>query len=147
MTVPGPIFTLILCIMLVSPASAAEPGVQPAASPGAVEVPPGFLELPLEELPPHLRVIREVLDSRGARLTELQLRYEGASSDEQALEIQREIHILKQGTELALLNAQLEFARQEGDSQKVTELEAILETIRSRDGVLGPAARPDGETP
>ncbi len=135
---------LILCFAISThaPASEGEAQVQPVAVPEDAPVVPGFLELPLEDLPPHLRLVREILDTRREELAGLQARYELATSNEQALLIQREMHELKRGTELALLNAQLVFARQEGDADKVAELEAILENATSRAGVLGPAERP-----
>jgi len=49
--------------------------------------------------------------------------------------------VLKQGTEIALLKAQLEFARTEGQSEKVTKLEGILKQIDAREGVLGSVQR------
>ena len=135
---------LILCFALSTHAPAAdrEAEVQPVAVPADAAVAPSFLELPIEDLPPHLRLVREILDERREALAEMQSRYELATSDEQALLIQREMHELKRGTELALLNAQLVFARQEGDADKVAALEAILENATSRAGVLGPAERP-----
>jgi len=138
---------IIFCVALAMPAVAEERAVTPTPAPEVGEAPrhPVFLELPLEDLPPHLRAIREVLDERAAALTELEARYEAATSDTQALEIQREMHELKRDTELELLNAQLDVARLEGNVDKVEELEFILETIESREGVLGPAVRAGSE--
>ena len=134
--------TLCFAISTQAPARDREARVEPVAVSEDAAVVPGFLELPLEDLPPHLRLIREILDTRREALAGLQTRYESATSDEQALLIQREMHELKRGTELALLNAQLVFARQEGDTEKIAALEAILESATSRAGVLGPAERP-----
>ncbi|RKZ13040.1 hypothetical protein DRQ53_04785 [bacterium] len=145
MALARPVFVaLILCVIIATPAPAAdsEAGVRPAVASEAAVVVLNFLELPLEELPPRLRVIREILDTRSVALAELQARYEAATSDEQALLVQREMHELKQGTELTLLQAQLEFAREEGAVEKVAELESILDRATSRAGVLGPVERP-----
>jgi hypothetical protein len=141
---------LILCFAISThaPASDREGQVQPVAAVSEdAAVVPTFLELPLEELPPRLRAIREVLDAQNSKLVELQARYEAATSDDQALLVQREMHELKRGTELAMINAQLEFARQEGNTEKIAELEAILESVELRAGVMGPAERPAREQP
>lgn len=99
-------------------------------------------EVPEKELPARLQPIRDLLQQRDFALAELQARYSQAASNVEALRIQREMHDLKRGTETALLRVQLEFAREEGQSEKIDELERILERIDAREGLLGPVARP-----
>jgi len=133
---------LVACLALAALVSAQDRAqLEPTTAPAKKIERPSFTEMPLEKLPPRQRVIRKILDERASKLKELQERYDAASSDAEALQIQREMHQLKQGTEIALLKAQLEFAQTEGQSEKVTKLEKILEQIDTREGVLGPAER------
>lgn len=133
---------LVACLALAALVSAQERAkLEPTTAPAQKIERPSFTEMPIEKLPPRQQVIRKILDDRASKLKELQERYDAASSDAEALQIQREMHVLKQGTEIALLKAQLEFARTEEQSEKVAKLEKILQQIDAREGVLGPVER------
>jgi hypothetical protein len=106
-------------------------GLTPQSLQEPAPVRPGFLQAPRETLSPRLLEIRDLLEGRDLQLRDLTARYRSATDDAEALRIQREIHDLKAGTELALLGIQLRHARQEGNHEAVARLEATLQRVEA----------------
>jgi arginine/lysine/ornithine decarboxylase len=105
---------------------------------------PGLLKAPRETLSPRLLEIRDRLETDQAQLEKLAAAYQEAGSGQEALRIQRQIHELKTGTEIAVLEIQLRYARLESDTIAATRLEAELEEMRNpvlRVHVKDPAGR------
>ena len=108
---------------------------QPAA-------PKGLMELPLAELTPRLLDIRVLLENEKATLDELRAQYMAATSDAEALRIQRRIHDVKRGTETGLLKIQLKHARLDGNAAAVSQLEETLRQLDNPPVFEAPQDRP-----
>ena len=125
-----------------TPASATDVG---QASDGA-EL-PGLMNMAPEKLSPRLLEIRERIEWEQTKLAELSEAYLAATNGDEALRIQRKIHELKAGTELAILEIQLRQARLESKVETVQRLEAALEKVRNPEAQMhqaNPAGRRAG---
>ena len=75
--------------------------------------------------------ITVLLDQEREQLAELESLFHQAADEQTALEIQTRIREVKIGTELSLLNLQLEAATARGDEVLASNLEKAIETITS----------------
>ena len=116
------------------------PVVESTQDPNAVAK--SFLDIPVEKLSPRLLEIRGLLASQQDQLLKLTAQYKAATTDQEALRVQREIHDLKRNTEASMIRVQLRFARLEGNEEGVSQLEEMLNRIESKPGILPPTERP-----
>lgn len=124
-------------------AQADSPSLNPATAQKEVTPErPGLMELPLEDLSPRLLEIRTFLEKDKQALDKLRAEYAAATSDAEALRLQRQIHEIKRGTELGLLKIQLKHARLEGNQEAVTQLEATLDRASNPPAIEAPQDRP-----
>ena len=108
-------------------------GEEPTAQTGEVIPTLGHLsEAQALKLPPMFREIHEILVQEQAQTRDLMAQLEGIRDPLAALDIQKEISLVKELTEISILEVQANYARMEGRSEQVQEIEDVLVQLRSR---------------
>ena len=149
-----PILRITMLVLFATALVAGQPvSAQTQGNPAAPQLTPrpvekkapadALLEMPLEDLSPRLREMRELLENEKQALTELRAQYAAATDETEALRVQRQIHELKRGTEAGMLQIQLKHARLDGNDLAVAHLEDILSEINTSAKVETPQDRPD----
>lgn len=111
------------------------------AQPDPAEVPEPGTEAPLIRKTPESAVtplqleIQQLLDNERGALRALRLRFEKASGVEEAVEIQREMRQVKLDTEIALMETQLRYLRQDGNEAAAAAVEETLRLLRNPEDV------------
>ena len=78
------------------------------------------------ELSPMMVEIEAALEATRLEVADLKLQYEAAVSDEQAMEIMREVARVKRAGSVEFMRIQLRHARLAGNEELVTELEEVI---------------------
>jgi len=84
------------------------------------------------KLKPMLREIHELLVQERIQVQALEAELESLRDPIAALELQRRISDLKEGTEIQILQVQATYARREGRPQRATEIDAVVEKLQAR---------------
>lgn len=119
------------------------------AQPDPAEVPEPATEAPLIRTTPELamtpmqREIQQLLDREREALRVLRLRFENASGVDEAVGIQREMRQVKLDSEIALMETQLRYLRQDGNEAAAASVEETLRLLRNpedvRRGLISPS--------
>jgi hypothetical protein len=117
-------------------AEALGPVVPAEAGPGA----PGARAR--RRLSPMAAELAQVIDAERSALTVLQARFDHATSEHEALAVQREIEQLKTMTEIALLHVQAKHARLKGREAVARRIDAAVEELMRPPLVRDPLHRP-----
>ena len=78
------------------------------------------------ELSPMMVEIESAMEATRLEVADLKLQYEAAVSDEQAMEIMREVARVKRESRVELIHIQLRHARLAGNEELVTQLEEVI---------------------
>lgn len=89
-------------------------------------------EAQAERLSPLNRDIRDLLIQEMAEVVRLTTQLKTLQDPIAALDLQRQISALKAGTQIAILEAQGSFARQEGHIERADEIDAAVALMKSR---------------
>ena len=91
-----------------------------------------------------LQDMRKILIAEKDQLAELYVEFERETDSQGALAIQRRIHETKTGTQIALLRAQADVAREEGRSEDADLLEEGIAKLANPERGLGANVVPSG---
>lgn len=81
---------------------------------------------PARELSPMMEEIQAAMEATRLEVADLKMQYETAGSDEQAMEIMREVARVKREGRVEMMRIQLRHARLAENEELVTQLEAII---------------------
>ena len=85
-----------------------------------------------------MQEIFAALEAKQIAVAELQARFDAATDETRALDLQREVETLKKAAELEILRIQLRYARDEGRQETVMHLETAIETMTTQRPRLEP---------
>lgn len=126
------ILTFLLCLFA-APCAVAQP--DPAEVPEPAAEAPWVRTAPETAVTPMQVEIQQLLDSERGALRALRLRFESAAGVEEAVGIQREMRQVKLDTEIAVMETQLRYLRQDGNEAAAASVEETLRLLRNPEEV------------
>ncbi|MEN8006213.1 MAG: hypothetical protein ABFS42_04320 [Candidatus Krumholzibacteriota bacterium] len=130
---------IFLLVVTASLAVAADPPVKVDARP----VESGETVAPARELSPMMLEIQAAMESASLRVAELKRRHDAAISDDEAMALAREAAKVKRESRIEMMRIQLRYARQDGNTELVAELEDIVTRMEAPPAKGVPMVRED----
>jgi len=100
---------------------------------------------PARELSPMMQEIQIAMETARLQVADLKLRHDAAVNDEEAMDIMREVVRVKRESRVEMMRIQLRYARLDGNTELVAELEDIVSRMTAPPVRGVPQARHDNK--